>query len=175
MRSSSVGHTRVAHVVVEVEVVDVNDNAPVFVGRPYSALVPRGTAEPDSTVVTRVAAVDADDGPNGDIYYQLVRGNGELFRVGRKSGQVTLRRRLDTKVTPQDEYRLTLAAYDGGMPPYSAEVSVLIKVVDENVPAFKEILYKAKVKEDVEPFSPVVAVQAEAPSEAGKYLMNEKK
>ncbi len=163
----SADHTRVlprvAHVAVEVEVLDVNDNAPVFVGRPYKALVPRG-AERDSSVL-RVSATDADDGENGNIYYQLVRGNGELFRVGRKSGQVTLRQRLDGVAhSGRDEFRLTLAAYDGGTPPFSEEVSVHIKIVDETVPAFTEILYKAKVREDVEPYSPVVAVMAEAPS-----------
>ncbi len=81
---------------MDVEVLDVNDNAPVFVGRPYRAVAAVG-AERDSSVL-RVSAVDADAGQNGDIYYQLVRGPGELFRVGRKSGQVTLRQALDRTV-----------------------------------------------------------------------------
>ena len=35
-------------------------------------------------------------GVNGDICYQLVRGNGERFRVGRKTGFINLRRKLDS-------------------------------------------------------------------------------
>ncbi len=157
---------RVAHVVIEVTVLDINDNAPIFVGRPYHALLP-ADAEKDSVVI-RVSAVDADTGTNGDIYYQLVRGNGELFRVGRKSGQITLRR-----PPPPDapkEYKLTVAAYDGGTPPYQAEASVLIRVVDESVPVFAQHLYTTKVREDVKLYSPVVAVSADSPHLDGKLI-----
>ena len=63
----------------------------------------------------QVHAVDNDEGPNGDIYYQLVKGNGELFRVGRKSGLITLR--TDLTEDYNNEYTLTIAAYDGGTGP----------------------------------------------------------
>ena len=97
--------------------------------------------------------MDADEGTNGDIYYQLVKGNGELFRVGRKSGRVTLRQ---TQESYRKEYRLTVAAYDGGTPPFSAETSVVIRVIDKSVPVFTRQFYKASVKEDVEPFTPII-------------------
>ena len=156
---------RVAHVIVRVEVLDLNDNAPVFVNQPYHAVMSRD-AEQDSNVIT-VSAVDIDKGKNGDIFYQLVKGNGELFRVGRKSGQVTLRKPSNQYMS---EYKLTVAAYDGGTPPFSDEANVLIKVIDESVPVFSQMLYKASVKEDVEPFSPVVSVEAEAPTKDGKVI-----
>ncbi len=70
-------------------------------------------------------------------------------------------------------FRLTLAAYDAGTPPLSAEASVHVKVVDETVPVFQEMLYKAKVREDVEPFSPVVSVKAESPNEDKAGEMND--
>ena len=155
---------RVAHVIVDVEVLDINDNAPMFINQPYHAVMSKETEKDHS--VMKVSAIDMDKGTNGDIYYQLVKGNGELFRVGRKSGQITLRQKLDSY---RKEYRLTLAAYDGGLPPLSAEISVHIKVIDESVPIFSQQLYKASVKEDIELYSPVVSVEAESPDE-GKLI-----
>lgn len=156
------GIPRVAHVIVDVDVLDMNDNAPIFMNLPYFAILQRSKAEKDAKVIN-VHAVDADKGQNGDIYYQLVRGNGELFRVGRKSGLVTLRTTLDNSYNQEDEYTLTIAAYDGGTPPYSAEVVAVIKVVDESVPVFEQQLYRATIREDLEPFSPILSVKANSP------------
>ena len=55
---------------MDVTVLDLNDNPPVFVNKPYYAVVSR-QAEQNSRVI-RVTAVDADAGVNADIYYQLV-------------------------------------------------------------------------------------------------------
>ena len=155
---------RVAHVIVDVEVLDMNDNAPTFLNLPYFAIVQRSQSSRDSSVI-KVHAVDADQGPNGDIYYQLVKGNGELFRVGRKSGLITLRTDLSQSDNYKDKYTLTIAAYDGGTPPFSAEVVVVIKIVDESVPIFAKQLYTAMIREDVELFTPLLAVQADSPGD----------
>ena len=160
---ASRANPRVAHVIVDVEVLDMNDNAPTFVNLPYFAIVQRSKSSRDSAVI-KVHAVDVDQGPNGDIYYQLVKGNGELFRVGRKSGLVTLRTDL-TNSDYKDKYTLTIAAYDGGTPPFSAEVVVVIKIVDESVPLFDQQLYTTMISEDVELFTPLLAVQANSPTD----------
>ena len=47
------GATNVAHVLVHVAVMDVNDNEPVFINRPYHALV--STMSPRGDVVTKVS------------------------------------------------------------------------------------------------------------------------
>ena len=62
-------------------------------------------------------AVDRDKLSNGDV------GQGQ---VGRKSGRISLRQNLDTY---RKEYTLTSYAYNGGSPPYSAEIPVEIKDV----------------------------------------------
>lgn len=56
---------RVAHARLTVSVTDVNDNCPVFVGRPYVAALPAGS-EPGTHVIT-VRADDADAGDNGEV------------------------------------------------------------------------------------------------------------
>ena len=70
---------------------------------------------PKDSAIVKVHAVDQDVGNNGELFYQLVHGKGDLFRVGRKSGLVTLRNPLEDH---KDEYKLTVAAYDGGTPPF---------------------------------------------------------
>ena len=42
---------RVAHVIVDIEVLDMNDNAPMFVNLPYFAIVQRSKSKKDSSVI----------------------------------------------------------------------------------------------------------------------------
>ena len=156
---------RIAHVIVDVTVMDLNDNPPVFVNKPYHAVVSKEAAK-DSRVI-QVTALDRDKGSNGDIYYQLVRGNGELFKVGRKSGRISLRRKLDSY---RKEYTLTIAAYDGGSPPYSAEIPVEIKVVDKSVPKFSKQSFEASIAENTETFSAILSATAESPTSGGNLI-----
>ena len=97
---------RVAHTTLDVTVLDMNDNAPIFVNLPYFAMIQRDKSKKDASVI-KVHAIDLDDGQNGDIYYQLVKGNGELFRVGRKSGLITLRTDMTDEYV--NEYDITIA------------------------------------------------------------------
>ena len=150
---------------VDITILDLNDNPPVFVNKPYYAVVSKEASE--NTKVIQVTATDRDKGANADIYYQLVRGNGELFKVSRKSGVISLRRRLDSY---RRKYTLTIAAYDGGSPPYSAEIPVQIKVVDKSVPTFSQQSYEASVAENTETFSPIISAVAESPSSGGKII-----
>ena len=152
---------RVAHTMLDVTVLDMNDNAPIFVNLPYFAMIQKDESKKDSSVI-KVHAIDKDAGQNGDIFYQLLKGNGELFRVGRKSGLITLRTDISSEEF-LDEYAITIATYDGGTPPFSAEVVVVIKIVNENVPVFEQQLYTQSVKEDVEIFTPLLSVKANSP------------
>ena len=150
---------RVAHTLVQVNVTDINDNRPVFLGLPYYAVVPVDAAK--GSVVTKVHALDRDIGENGEIRYELVRGSGELFRVDRRTGEIVLRQPLEGRST---EFDLMVAAYDGGSPPLSAEAVVHIKVIDSSTPVFQSPFYSAGVSEAAEPSAPVLSLQASSPN-----------
>ncbi|XP_042236772.1 protocadherin Fat 1-like, partial [Homarus americanus] len=149
----------VAHVLVRVAVMDVNDNEPVFLNQPYYALV--STSAPRGHVVTKVRAIDADAGEFGSVRYELVRGSGELFSVNKKTGEISLKQSL---MVADKTYSLTVAAYDGGKQPLSSQAHVLIRVVSAEGPMFTSARYFGTVPEDAPQGTPVTRVEAASPS-----------
>ncbi|XP_046394541.1 fat-like cadherin-related tumor suppressor homolog isoform X2 [Ischnura elegans] len=150
---------RFAHTKVGVTVLDVNDNCPLFVNLPYYAVVSVDAKKGDT--VTKVHAIDLDKGENGEVRYELIKGHGELFKVCRKSGEITLKQNLEGH---NREYDLIIAAYDGGMTPCATEITVHIKVIDRSMPVFDKQFYTDRVKENIEVNSPLsVSVQARSP------------
>jgi hypothetical protein len=52
-----------------------------------------------------------DKGENGEVRYELIKGHGELFKVCRRTGEITLKQNLEGH---NREYELMIGAYDGG-------------------------------------------------------------
>ncbi|GLV44546.1 kugelei [Carabus blaptoides fortunei] len=156
---------RVSHVIVNVTVFDINDNCPMFVNLPYYAVV--SVDDPKGSVITKVHAVDMDQGENGEVRYELIRGHGELFKVLRKTGDIELKQSLEGH---NKEYELLIAAYDGGITPCRTDATVLVKVIDRSMPVFKKQFYSETVPESVELHSPL-ALSVEAESPLGRKLI----
>lgn len=100
---------RVAHVVVNVTVMDINDNCPMFVNLPYYAVV--SIDDKKGSVIAKVHAIDMDNYENGEVRYELIKGHGELFKVRRESGEIEIKQSLEGH---NREYELVIAAYDKG-------------------------------------------------------------
>lgn len=100
---------RVAHVIVKVGIVDINDNCPMFVNLPYYAVV--SVEDEKGSVITKVHAIDLDAAENGEVRYELIKGHGELFKVQRESGDIEIKQSLEGH---NKEYELVIAAYDKG-------------------------------------------------------------
>ena len=62
---------------VHVTVLDLNDNAPEFVGDPYEVTLPSLAAS--GSEVMAVVAVDLDLGMNGTVVYGIVPVQGEAL------------------------------------------------------------------------------------------------
>jgi len=114
---------RIAHVVVNVSISDINDNCPLFVNQPYYALV--SVDDPKGSVIIKVQAIDLDAYENGEVRYEMKKGHGELFKVDRKTGEIMLKQTLEGH---NREYQLLISAFDGGIPPCSTDVVVNVKV-----------------------------------------------
>uniref|UniRef100_A0AAY4CGQ0 Protocadherin Fat 4 n=1 Tax=Denticeps clupeoides TaxID=299321 RepID=A0AAY4CGQ0_9TELE len=130
---------------VEITVMDVNDNHPVFEREPFYAEILENLSPQR---VLMVSALDQDSGPNGQLEYAIVDGNKEnSFSVNRATGEIRTTRPLDREKT--SHYVLQVKATDRGAPPKSTAVKVLISVLDvnDNAPRFSKI-FSAAVSEN---------------------------
>lgn len=113
-----------------VNVIDVNDNAPVFDNAtlPYRALVSEGASI--NTLVLTVRATDADAGQNGAVRYRLIGANLP-FSIDMISGQIRVRSTLNFESI--QSYHFAVEAYDLGTPfSQSTQESVHIDIEDVN-------------------------------------------
>uniref|UniRef100_A0A8C1ING6 Cadherin domain-containing protein n=1 Tax=Cyprinus carpio TaxID=7962 RepID=A0A8C1ING6_CYPCA len=142
---------------VLVEVLDINDNSPVFENHPATVPVPEDHTVGDE--VTSVNATDADSGFNGEVRYTLL-GSAGRFSVDQETGVITLAAPLDRET--QDEYRLVITAQDQGRPSHSATTTLDISVTDinDNAPIFSKQQYEATVSEHAEVRTNIIDIMA---------------
>ncbi|XP_078248630.1 protocadherin alpha-5 isoform X21 [Pogona vitticeps] len=141
---------RVFH--VEVEIKDINDNAPVFSASEQSLSVAESILA--STRFPLNGASDADIGSNAQLKYKL--SSTEYFAVEGKindqhsgSLMLILNKPLDREKIPV--HRLVLTATDGGQPELTGTVRLEINVMDanDNAPVFNQSVYKVNLLENV--------------------------
>ncbi|XP_069022576.1 protocadherin Fat 3a isoform X10 [Embiotoca jacksoni] len=149
----------VARVMVRVQIEDINDNAPVFVGLPYYAAV-QVEAEPGSPIF-RVMAVDGDKGINGEVSYYLKDDQGH-FEINQQTGSLSLKRSFESDLS-NVEYQMVIYARDGGHPPLSSTVEFPITVVNKAMPVFDKSFYSVSVNEDVAVHTPILGINATSP------------
>ncbi|VVC53921.1 putative VCBS repeat-containing protein [Beijerinckiaceae bacterium RH AL1] len=118
--------------VVEIQVLDVNDNAPVFVSGP-TASEPAHTAA--STPVYVAYATDADGtSPNNTVHYSLSGTDAAQFNIDATSGAVTFKTspsyQHPTDAGGNNVYNVVVTATDGGTPALSTSMNVAISVTD---------------------------------------------
>ena len=131
---------------VKIQVIDVNDNRPMFYPREYNVSL-RERETVNSPVVV-VVATDKDSGKFGAVRYAIVAGNEEnLFRVETSSGEIFLTRPLTRS---RLAHRLNISATDGAGLRSSTDAEVLITVIDRNhqPPIFEANRYLFAVRED---------------------------
>ncbi|XP_020340739.1 protocadherin beta-16 isoform X7 [Oncorhynchus kisutch] len=120
---------RTGTVSIKVNVLDANDNAPVFSQAVYKASVLENS--PKGTLVATVIATDADVGSNGQLEYyidQLTQQNAMVFTLNPSSGEIRVSGLLDYEKTKQ--FQINVIAKDiGGL---SKSCKVVIEVIDVN-------------------------------------------
>ncbi|XP_054073566.1 protocadherin alpha-6-like [Rissa tridactyla] len=153
---------RVFH--VELEVTDINDNAPLFPAARKNLSMAELTTVPGSRFPLEGAS-DADIGANAQLSYTLspsehftldVKSSDEI----RKSVFLVLTKPLDRETLPM--HRLVLTASDGGRPSLTGTMELLISVLDvnDNAPQFNQSVYKVQLPENAAEGTQVVCVNA---------------
>ncbi|XP_034453491.1 protocadherin alpha-2-like [Hippoglossus hippoglossus] len=137
---------------INVNVLDTNDNTPIFSKTLYKVRVKENTT-PGSLVI-KLNATDADEGMNSKILYSfLKRGNidpSNIFDLNSETGEITVKGTLDYEETPA--YEVRVQAMDQGTSPRSAHAKLLIEIIDvnDNVPVISVTSLMTPVKEDAE-------------------------
>ncbi|XP_030251646.1 protocadherin Fat 2 [Sparus aurata] len=149
---------------IEIEVEDVNDNAPVFSKLTYSAIIDEGL--PIGTSVIELSASDQDSGRNKDLTFQMVKTEGnetDFFEIDPHSGLIVTKQVLDYEDTTH--FKLKIKATDNGSVPLSSEAFVLINVTDvnDNPPDFVTSQYEAMLDEMAKCGHIVIKIQASDP------------
>ncbi|XP_049604973.1 protocadherin alpha-8 isoform X19 [Syngnathus scovelli] len=133
-----------------VDVLDVNDNSPVFDKEVYSASLNENV--PVGTVVIQVNATDMDQGANGEIVYSFGKEVDlkvmELFSIDSSTGEIKVTGHLDFEASKS--YEIDIQASDKGQAPLRTDKSVLITVLDvnDNVPEIEVTSFSNSIKED---------------------------
>lgn len=125
-----------------IDVLDENDNPPVFQHGPLLVLLPE-IAKPGSKVV-QVKAIDADEpGPNSKVQYYISNDAKGDLRMDKNTGEIF----VVGSLRPGTVYFLDVSAVDiGGL---SARTTINVTVVAVNVhhPSFENQVYNFEVPE----------------------------
>ncbi|XP_029917157.1 protocadherin alpha-2-like isoform X2 [Myripristis murdjan] len=136
---------------IEVQIIDVNDNAPSFREKVKAFNISESSFTGERYVLPM--ANDADTGSNSVRSYKLspneyfsldVQSSGEQS----VSAELVLQKPLDRE--KQSVIHLKLTALDGGKPARSGMLQIIVNVMDvnDNTPVLSQSLYKAQVTEN---------------------------
>ncbi|XP_067161147.1 protocadherin alpha-C2-like [Apteryx mantelli] len=153
---------------VEVEVLDINDNAPRFPRQDYRLDISE-SAVPGARFHIE-SAQDPDVGTNSVQSYQLSPSHHfaldlKGFQRGSKLLELVLQQPLDREQSALQQ--LVLTAVDGGDPPKSGTAQISVRVVDtnDNPPAFDRSTYTVSLLENAPLGTLVVKLNASDPDE----------
>ncbi|XP_037763760.1 protocadherin alpha-C2 isoform X10 [Chelonia mydas] len=153
---------------VEVEVLDINDNAPRFPRQDYRLEVSE-SAVPGARFHIE-SAQDPDVGTNSVQSYRLSPNQHfaldlKGFQRGSKLLELVLQQPLDREQSALQQ--LVLTAMDGGSPARSGTAQISIRVMDtnDNSPVFDRSTYSVNLLENAVPGTLVVKLNASDPDE----------
>ncbi|XP_072001830.1 protocadherin alpha-C2-like isoform X1 [Engystomops pustulosus] len=153
---------------LEVEILDINDNAPQFPRNDYHLEISE-SAVPGARFPIE-SAQDPDIGTNSIQSYKLSDNDHfaldlKTFSGNSKLIEIVLKKSLDRE--QKALHQLLLTAIDGGSPAKSGTAQISIRVMDtnDNTPFFDKSTYKASLLENSPAGTLVVKLNASDPDE----------
>ncbi|XP_062342093.1 protocadherin alpha-7-like [Osmerus eperlanus] len=159
----AIAHNPMSIFRVEIVILDINDNAPSFSVNSLTLNLTENIVTGERFLLP--VAKDVDVGSNSVKAYKL--SPNEHFSLDVQSGgeqsvsaELVLQKPLDRE--KQAVIQLVLTAVDGGKPPISGTLKIIIHVMDinDNSPIFSKSLYKVKVAENVKIGYKLIRVEA---------------
>uniref|UniRef100_A0A8C6VM71 FAT atypical cadherin 4 n=1 Tax=Naja naja TaxID=35670 RepID=A0A8C6VM71_NAJNA len=161
---------------VNVSLLDVNDNSPLFYPIQYFAHIHEN--EPAGSYIVTVSASDPDLGLNGRVRYSISAGDTSRFQIHSQTGVITTKTTLDRE--EKTAYQLQVVAsdviaVDQGLPKPlrdQAIVQVYMKDINDNAPKFLKELYQATISELAPNLTQVLRVSASDVDEGNNGLIH---
>ncbi|XP_005720021.1 protocadherin-10-like, partial [Pundamilia nyererei] len=136
---------------IEVEIMDINDNAPFFRRDTMHLDISESTSPGERFSLPN--AVDPDFGSNSVKNYHLSKNQHfaleiQTGRDGSKFADLIVKTSLDRE--KQAVHNLILTAVDGGVPTRTGTASIIVRVLDvnDNAPSFEKEKYVVDVMEN---------------------------
>uniref|UniRef100_A0A3Q2X010 Cadherin domain-containing protein n=1 Tax=Haplochromis burtoni TaxID=8153 RepID=A0A3Q2X010_HAPBU len=148
------GHSR-----VQLDIEDINDNAPEIVLTSDPSPVPEDARS--GTVVALISARDLDSGENGKVTLHLSKSSPFALKPSFSNNyELITSGPLDRERS--SEYNIEIKATDSGSPPLSSKkiIPVTITDVNDNAPVFTQKTYNVYLKENGVPGSILYSVSA---------------
>ncbi|EDW37985.1 GL12362 [Drosophila persimilis] len=133
---------------IHINILDVNDNAPVFTREMYNSTVAENAAHQPPAALLQVEAIDLDEGLYGDVRYIITGGNeAALFKLDAQSGIVYPAQSLAGK---HGVYNLSISARDtqgSGTMESTTRAVITVMQVNRHRPEFViPALYNATIE-----------------------------
>jgi len=137
--------------VINVRLIDINDNAPVFDRPPYVGHILENS-KPQSLIMS-VTANDYDDpnmGQNAVLRYQIAEnkkfGAQDVFSINDTTGQIYQTVSLDREQI--DKYTIEVCATDGSGKRGCGQVTIYVDDANDQAPMFQSNTYTETINED---------------------------
>ncbi|XP_077207979.1 neural-cadherin-like isoform X2 [Paroedura picta] len=142
---------------ITVSIADVNDNDPKFASSHYQYFLREDT--PVGTSFLCVAAHDDDQGVNAAIMYSMLQQEPEYFQINPTTGWIYVNHSLSETF----QINRYITATDGGNRSSSAELSVTVINVLNQLPQWEKSAYWVTIPENTVRDTQIVTVKATSP------------
>ncbi|XP_071785719.1 neural-cadherin-like isoform X1 [Asterias amurensis] len=131
---------------VTINVIDINDNSPIFAENMYEKSVPENLPVGSEVIIVTATDVDSDSVPRYLITANNTRG---AFDVNPTTGQISIASPLDYELTT--EYWLQYTANDG-LNVATTTIRIIVGNINDEKPIFEQDVYTVNVLEEDDSF-----------------------